>query len=226
MPTSLAVLIVCPHRIVRDGLTALAERDEDLRVAGSAADTAEALELLEDVSPDVLLVGYGWEDRECLRVVERLRSERPDVPVLVLSAERAPEHVQATLGAGAQGYLPLDVDLDELVRALLTVARGEVALHSSLVPELLAWMASEPGKRNRGPSLDDLTRREREILTLLTRGLGDRDIAQELFISVRTVQTHLSHIYQKLDVHSRTEAALIAVREGWVSLTDNRTPDP
>ena len=117
------------------------------------------------------------------------------------------------LAAGATGYLPLGVDMDELVRVLYTVSRGELTLHPSMLPAIIQQVAAGQSK-SISPAPDDLTERERDILSALSRGLTDREIAQQLFISVRTVQSHLTHIYEKLHVHSRTEAALFAVQHG------------
>jgi two-component system NarL family response regulator len=116
------------------------------------------------------------------------------------------------LAAGANGYLPMGIDIDELVRVLYTVNRGELTLHPSLLPAILQQLEAETGGKSTATNPDDLTKRESDILSALSRGLTDREIAQQLFISVRTVQSHLAHIYEKLHVHSRTEAALIAVQ--------------
>jgi DNA-binding NarL/FixJ family response regulator len=129
----------------------------------------------------------------------------------VISPHVENARVQMALTAGATGYLPLGVDMDELVRVLYTVSRGELTLHPSLLPAILQQLESEPGKPVMATP-DDLTQRELDILSALSRGLTDREIAQQLYISVRTVQSHLAHIYEKLHVHSRTEAALFAVQ--------------
>jgi two-component system NarL family response regulator len=106
----------------------------------------------------------------------------------------------------------MGIDIDELVRVLYTVNRGELTLHPSLLPAILQQLEAETGGKSTATNPDDLTQRESDILSALSRGLTDREIAQQLSISVRTVQSHLAHIYEKLHVHSRTEAALIAVQ--------------
>lgn len=133
------------------------------------------------------------------------------MPVLVVSPHTRSQSVHAALVAGATGYLPMDVDADELVRVIYIVSKGELTLHPSLVPSILSHL-NVPDSEMTQLALDNLTPREREVVSLLARGLSDLDIAQELFISVRTVQTHLTHIYEKLSVHSRTGAALLAAR--------------
>lgn len=212
----LRILIVCPHKLALEGLRLLLARDEDLYIVGLTADVDQALALLLRLQPDVVISSDSTASQDCASGVQRLRAARPDIPVLVVSPDTRPERVQAALAAGAIGYLPLDADPDELVRAVHTVGRGELTLHPAIVPGLVARLAGHATKEP-GPSLKDFTAREREVLTYLARGLSDRDIAQALFISVRTVQSHLANIYEKLGIHSRTEAAVIAVREGWLS---------
>jgi len=205
------VLVMCRQRLTREGLRLLLEQDDDLEVVGSAGDASEALAAVELQAADAVVLGDDWRGLDCAAQVRRLKAARPGLPVLVISSDLSPEHVQAVLTSGASGYLPLDADVDELVHLLNSVTRGEVALHPAVMPALLAHLAAVPDSTEHF-AIDTLTPREQEVLTLLGRGLSDRDIAQALFVSVRTVQTHLAHIYEKLDVHTRTEAALIAVR--------------
>ena len=215
----LGILIVSPHRIEREGLRLVVEDDDALVVLGLAADAVEALSLLEESTPDVVVIGWSWREADCVDVVERLHAVRPSVPLLVISTDPGPKRIQKTLAAGARAFLPVDVEPDDLIHAVRTATKGETVLHPTLVPAFLAHLSSGPREDAPRRSLDTRTRREQGVVRLLARGLGDRDIAQHLFVSVRTVQTHLSQIYAKLGVHTRTEAALLAVREGWVSLT-------
>lgn len=216
---SLDVLIVCPHRLERESLRLAVEQDEEMGVVGLAADAAAAMELARRPGADVVVLGWGWEAGECIELLERLHAQDGALPVIVISADLHPGHVQRAVQAGARGFLPADVDLDDLIHAVRSAAGGDqMILHRSLAPAFLSHLATEgPPHSPHGP-FDSLTRREQEVVRLLARGLGDRDLAQTLFISVRTVQTHLSHIYAKLGVHTRTEVALMAVREGWASL--------
>ncbi|MEE8389420.1 MAG: response regulator transcription factor [Anaerolineae bacterium] len=208
------ILILCPHTLIREGLRLLLAEDDDLYVVDLAADVSEALKALVRMEPDVIVVAYGWAGQDCAAVVQRLKADRPGQPLLLISPDVRPEQVQAALVAGATGYLPLSASQDELIRAVYTVGRDELTLHPAIVPGFLSHLASREAKDSQ-PNFDDLSPREQEVLAHLARGLSDRGIAQALFISVRTVQTHLAHIYAKLGVHSRTEAAVIAVREDW-----------
>lgn len=210
---SVRILIICSHKLASEGLKLLAGQDNVLDVVGEAKDVREALAALRDLRPDVVLIADGWggEGCTCAEIVRQVKAEYPELAVLVVSPHTGPRSVQAALVAGVTGYLPLDVDADELVRVIYIVSKGELTLHPSLVPGVLSHLNHLHSDLNQ-PELDELTPREREVLALLGRGLSDLDIAQELFVSVRTVQTHLAHIYEKLDVHSRTAAALYAAR--------------
>ena len=182
---------------------------------GTSAGANAALDTLSQLQPDVILI-VSVVDETCVTTVRLLKAHWPGLSVLILSTNTRPEQVQAALSAGATGYLPLSVHLDELIRAIFTTGRDELTLHPALVPPLLTYLAGQSQVDN-NPDLNALSPRQQEVLTCLSRGLSDRDIAQALFISVRTVQTHLAHIYTKLGVHSRTEAAVLAVRAGWFS---------
>jgi two-component system NarL family response regulator len=209
-----SVLIICPQTLIREGLRLLLAQDDDVDVVGVAADANEVLASWLHLQPDVAVAMYSQASTDCAAEVQRLKAELPDLPLLVISPDTRPERVQAVLVAGATGYLPLIANLDELIWAIFTVGREELALHPAIVPSLFTYLAGQ-AQEDDNLRLDRFSPREQEVLACLVRGLSDRDIAQELFISVRTVQTHLAHIYAKLDVHSRTEAAVIAVRAGW-----------
>jgi DNA-binding NarL/FixJ family response regulator len=213
----LQLFIICSQLLAREGLVLLTQQDEDLQVVGDAADDAAGVAGVAELHPDVVIVADGWggEECSCANIVKKIKADQPHIPILVISPHVENTRVQMALAAGATGYLPMGVDMDELVRVLYTVSRGELTLHPSLLPAILQQLEAEPGKPI-ATSPDDLTQRELSIISALSRGLTDREIAQQLFISVRTVQSHLAHIYEKLHVHSRTEAALIAVQHGLV----------
>lgn len=213
----LRLFIICSQLLAREGLILLTQQDEDLQVVGDAAEDEAGIAGVAELHPDVVIVADGWggEECSCADIVKRLNADHPHIPILVISPHVENARVQMALAAGATGYLPLGVDMDELVRVLYTVSGGELTLHPSLLPAILQQLEAEPGKPV-ATTLDDLTRRELDILSALSHGLTDREIAQRLFISVRTVQSHMAHIYEKLHVHSRTEAALFAVQHGLV----------
>jgi DNA-binding NarL/FixJ family response regulator len=213
----LRLFIICSQLLAREGLILLTQQDEDLEVIGDAADDASGVTGVAELQPDVVIVADGWggEECSCAEIVKKIKVDHPKTPILVISPHVENARVQMALAAGATGYLPLGVDMDELVRVLYTVSRGELTLHPSMLPAIIQQVEVGQSKPV-SPTPNDLTERERDILSTLSHGLTDREIAQQLFISVRTVQSHLAHIYEKLHVHSRTEAALFAVQHGLV----------
>lgn len=213
----LRLFIICSQLLAREGLILLTQQDEDLEVIGDAADDAAGVTGVAELQPDVVIVADGWggEECSCAEIVKKIKVDHPKTPILVISPHVENARVQMALAAGATGYLPLGVDMDELVRVLYTVSRGELTLHPSMLPAIIQQVEVGQSKPV-SPTPNDLTERERDILSALSHGLTDREIAQQLFISVRTVQSHLAHIYEKLHVHSRTEAALFAVQHGLV----------
>lgn len=217
-PKEHLVLIVCPHRLIREGLGSLFSQEEDLRLVGLMANASEAQTSLTELRPDVVIIVNPVNHLGSTDAVQPFKITDPDLPVLLISSDTRPEVVQAALAAGANGYLPLDISQDELIQAVYTVCRGELVLHPTLMLGLLSHLADQSAGAA-VLNLDDFSPREQEVLACLARGLTDRDIAQQLFISVRTVQTHLAHVYSKLGVHSRVEAALAATRAGWFSPT-------
>lgn len=210
------VLIICPQALLREGLRLLLTQDEDLEIVELAADTCKAMQGSPGLSSDMAIIAFGQEDVDCKVTIRHLLDDCPGLPLLVVSSDTRPAHVQQALACGATGYLPLDAELDQLLWAVSNVANGELTLHPQIMRALASHLADEENGDTH-PILDDLSPREQEVLSYIVQGLSDRDIAQALFISVRTVQAHLSHVYTKLGVHSRTEAAVMAVRAGWFS---------
>lgn len=225
MQKDCSVLLICPHPLIREGLGLLFSQDEDLRLVGLTTDADAALKILEQQRPDVIVVAYASGFQEGIPAIGHLKANHPGLPILVISPILDHETVQSALTAGVTGYLPIDISQDELVRGIYALRRGEIFLDSSVVVNLLSHLIELPSHQELRFRQEDFSHREREVLTCLVRGMSDQDIAQRLFISVRTVQTHLAHIYNKMSVHSRTEAALLAVRAGWPSLTEDEIAD-
>lgn len=217
MHPDLKVLLVCSQQLIREGLRLLMQQDEDLTIVGVAPDVPSALDLALERRPDVTLVCLDSPSSAIFEGEQRLFLAKPVLPVVIIAPDPPITQVQAWVEAGALGVLPLSAEPEELFRILYAAGRGERTLHPALARRLIVHLA---GAKTGPPhlSLTNLTSREREVLVHLAQGAGDKDIAQALFISVRTVQTHLAHIYEKLGVHSRTELTLLAIRAGWVEL--------
>jgi len=215
------LILADDHALVRAGTRQLLERQPDLRVVGEAADGEEAVRLAKELKPHLVVMDVRMPRMSGVEATRRIKQEVPEVAVLVLTAHDDDEYVFALLQAGANGYLLKTAEMDELVKAIRTVAAGQSALDPTVAGKVVAQFTS-------GRSLPDvladvkdeyegLTEREMEILRLVGRGLTNREVGQQLYISDRTVQAHLSNIFSKLGVGSRTEAVMYAVRRGWIS---------
>jgi DNA-binding NarL/FixJ family response regulator len=211
------VLVVDDHAVVRRGLKAFLDGEPDLEVVGEAEGGAQALELLarlasESRRPDVVVMDLQMEPLDGIESTRQIRSGYPGVEVVALSSFGEVERVHAALEAGASGYLLKDSDADEVSAAIRAAHRGELPLDPAIARGLTSSLRA--GSRD-GPD-PALTTREREILRLLGAGKTNKEIAAELQISERTARTHVSHILGKLNLTSRTQAALWAVRQGLV----------
>ena len=203
----LSVLIADDHAVVRDGTRQILERDPAITVVGEAADGAQVLRLAEQLAPDVVLLDVALPVMNGIEATRLIRS-RPDAPyVLLLSAYDDQDYVVAAIEAGASGYLLKTASAQDVVAAIRAVVRGEVVLHPMLARRLVAR------GRDGGEVLSD---REREVVRLAAGGLGNRQIADTLSLSIRTVEAHFTSVFNKLGVANRTEAIATAARRGWL----------
>jgi two-component system, NarL family, response regulator LiaR len=200
------VLIADDHAVVRQGLRTFLDLQEDIEVVGEAADGAEAVALAERLAPDVVLMDLVMPGVDGVEAIRRLRERAPATRAVVLSSFIDDDRLFPVVRAGAAGYLLKDVQPAELVDAIRTVHGGGALLHPQVAARLLAEVAGDP-----------LTPREREVLSLVGRGMANKVIARELGLAEKTVKAHVSSILGKLGVADRTQAALYAVREGLVS---------
>jgi DNA-binding NarL/FixJ family response regulator len=218
------VLVVDDHAVVRRGLKAFLDSEGDLEVVGEAEGGAQALELLarlasEGRRPHVVVMDLHMEPLDGIESTRRIRSLHSDVEVVALTSFGENERVHAALKAGASGYLLKDSDADEVSAAIRAAHRGELPLD----PAVARGLTSSLRTRVDAPA-EGLTSRELEVLRLLGAGKANKEIAVELSISERTARTHVSNILSKLNLSSRTQAALWAVREGVVDFRGDR-PD-
>lgn len=209
------VLIVDDHEIVRTGIAALLETEDDLQVVGEARNGREAVALAESLSPDVILMDLVMPEMDGIEATSEIRARRPDSNVLVLTSFGTDDKLFPAVKAGALGYLLKDTSPDDLLHAIRDAASG----HSSLNPTVARRLLREfSGESDFLPPREPLTVREIEVLKLIARGLTNEKIGEALFISEATVRTHVSHILGKLGLTNRTQAALWALREGMVTL--------
>jgi NarL family two-component system response regulator LiaR len=199
------VLLVDDHAVVREGLRAFLELQPDIEVVGEADGGETALAVAARMKPDVILMDLAMPDGDGITALRHLRDESPEVRVLVLTSYIDDAQVFGAIQAGAAGYQLKDIQPEALADAIRDVHRGRPALHPEAQARLMHGTAGSPGST--------LTPRERDVLRLLAEGFANKEIARRLFVSEKTVKTHVSSILQKLGVQDRTQAALAAVRQ-------------
>jgi DNA-binding NarL/FixJ family response regulator len=205
------VLVVDDHPVVRHGLIAILRYEPGIEVVGDAADGEEAVRLILERRPDVVLLDLRLPKLSGIEVMKRVRPQAPEVRFLVLTTYDTDEYIGPALAAGAQGYLLKDALPDELARGVQAVVQGRAALEPGVAARLLERIAE--GERG-----DELSVRELEVLRLLVEGAGNKAIAVRLGLSENTIKTHISRIFAKLGVQSRTEAVTVALQRGLVPI--------
>lgn len=224
MKKTIRILLADDHIMLREGTATLLRREPDIEIVGEADDGQEAIDLTHRLRPDIVIMDVRMPNLSGVEATKHIRKEFPDVQVLVLTAHDDDQYVFSLLQAGASGYLLKTSPVSELVRAIRLVRQGESPLHPAIAHKVVLRMSKDRSpEENYGAEIrrvEELTPRELEVLQLLVRGLSNRDIAEALFISDRTVQAHLTNIFSKMQVSSRLEAVLSAIRRGWLTLDD------
>jgi len=216
-------MLVEDHVLVREGTKELLERESDIRVVAEAGDGETAIRLAQEFRPDVIVMDINLPKLNGIEATKHIKRLCPAAAVLVLTAYDDDQYVFAFLEAGAAAYLLKDVSTVDLVKAIRTVHEGESVLHPAVARKVANYFSRHAKQSEDEVAKSDtgqLTKREVEVLRLAAKGLTNREIAGELTISMRTVQVHLSHIFNKLEVGSRTEAVICALRTGWLTLED------
>ncbi|MBI5291355.1 MAG: response regulator transcription factor [Chloroflexi bacterium] len=215
MTDSITVLIADDHGVVREGLRAMLER-EGLRVVGEARTGREAIALAESLSPKVVLLDIRMPDLDGLQALAAIKAARPETSVIMLTSHANPGYLARAVAHGAAGFLSKEVDPERIPAAVRAAAAGDHLLDAALLRAALASAATETPLTPEPETLatDRLTGSETRVLRLLAEGLDNEMIASALNLSVNTVKTHIRHIFEKLNVSDRTQAALWAVRHG------------
>ncbi len=208
------ILVVDDHAIMRDGIRALLVLQDDVEIVGEAANGNEAVERVRELSPDVVIMDIAMPGMDGLEATRRIVKKSPKVKVLVLTQYDNKEYILSAIKAGAAGFVPKRALGSELVSAIRAVYQG----NSFLYPSAAAALIEDYRQQAEGDSYDSLTPREREILKLIADGHTSRQIADMLFISLKTVLGHRAKIMEKLDLHNRTELIKYAMRKGLVSM--------
>lgn len=215
------IVLAEDHALVREGTRAILERSPDLAVVGEASDGQEALDLIERLRPDVAILDIRMPRLTGIEVVRLMKERSTKTRALMLTGYDDDEFVLALMEAGADGYILKSARSAELVSAVRAVYQGETVLDPAIAAKVARLWGRRTSAGGREPS-EQLSPREREVLQLAARGLRNKDIADKLSISVRTVEGHFNGILTKLGVASRMEAVLLAVSRGWVTLDEGK----
>jgi NarL family two-component system response regulator LiaR len=220
--STIRVLVADDHAIVRKGICALLATEANIEVVGEAADGQSAIEQVERLRPDVVLMDLVMPGVDGLDATQQITTHQPETRVLVLTSFAGVDKIMPAIKAGALGYLLKDSGPEVLVDSIRQVYCGNSSLHPSVARALLEEVARTSDTERAGDRAASLTEREAEVLQLVAHGWCNQDIADDLMISEATVRAHVSHILAKLDLASRTQAALYALRKGYASLADER----
>ena len=212
---SVKIMIADDHSMVREGLKSLLELEGDIEVIAEAVDGLDCLEKLGEHKPDVLLLYINMQNMNGLDVLKELKARKSKIKVLMLTVHNETEYLMRAVDIGINGYVLKDSESAELKRAIFAVVDGETYIQPDLIPALNAKRI----ERNKDEEkIEELTRRELEVLKLLAVGMYNKEIAEKLEISERTVKNHVSNIFKKLEVTDRTQAAVFAIRNNLIQV--------
>ena len=213
------VLLVDDHTILREGIKMLLEAQPDVEVVGEAEDGEEAVAKARALKPDVVLMDVAMPKLNGLEATRQIKKEDPNAQVLILSMHETEEYILPILEAGASGYVVKQTAAQELVSAIRAVYNGNSFLYPTVARKVIESFLKRNQPSKPDPTRDVLTERELEILKMVAEGLSNQQIAEKLFLSIKTVQAHRANIMEKLDIHDRVELVKYAIRNGLVNLT-------
>jgi len=212
------VLIADDHPAFREGLVRVLAEQQDMEVVAQASNGEEAVKLATQLTPDVAMLDISMPKLNGVEAAKAIKAACPKTAILIVSAYGHEPYVLGAIEAGASGYLLKDARIGELVAAVRALHAGETVLDPTVARKIFSRLSHASGKTREIPQ--NLHQRELDVLKLAAKGMSNKEIASTLSISVRTVQAHLVNIFAKLEVNSRTEAVVRALREGWVTLDD------
>lgn len=207
-------MLVDDHAVLRDGLKSILEMAEDMKVVAESLTGKDALPMIEAYQPDIVLMDINMPDMNGIEVTKVIKEKYPEIKVLILTMHSHDEYFMSAIREGANGYLLKDAPSDQVVDAIRTVIKGESVIHPTMTKVLLDFhqKKQEPKKESK------LTEREKEVLVCLVEGLSNKEIGERLFISDKTVKIHVSKIFKKLNVKSRSQVLIYAVQNKLVPL--------
>jgi NarL family two-component system response regulator LiaR len=216
----ITILLAEDHVVVRESIRQSLERHPNFKVVGEANDGEEAVRMSRELKPEVIIMDISMPKVNGIEATRQIKALQPSVAILVLTAYDYEQYIFPLLAAGAAGYLLKDVSSHELINAIETVHKGESVLHPAVARKVMERFRNTSGERSGEEVSSVLTEQEKTILKLAAKGMNNKNIADELCISIRTVESHLASIFNKLNVGSRTEAVIQAMREGWFTLEE------
>lgn len=214
------VLLADDHVIVREGTRELLLHEDDMEIVGEASDGQEAIDMAVQFKPDVIIMDIAMPKLNGIEATKHIKDILPTTAILILTAYDTEQYVMALLEAGAAGYLLKNVRGNQLIEAVRSVHSGESVLQPSTTKQIIDRLTAKTSAADDSMATKPLTDREMEILKLAAKGVSNKDISDQLFLSIRTIQSHLSNIFKKLSVGSRTEAILYGLRRGWFTMED------
>lgn len=219
MGNRIKILIADDHTVVREGTRQVLEQEEDMQVVAEAGDGEEAVRLTGETKPDVVIMDINMPKLDGIGATMKIKELYPKTAVLILSAYDDDQFVFSLIEGGAAGYILKSASGREICDAVRSVNTGESVLHPIIARKVLNRLGTKSRPVDEKPK-EPLTEREIEVLKLATMGLSNQDIADKLYLSLRTVQAHLGHIFNKLEVGSRTEAVVRGLKHGLINLND------
>jgi two-component system response regulator NreC len=217
---SIRIIIVDDHAIVRAGMRLLIESDPSIEIVGEGENGKEAIELAKALQPDVIVMDVTMPQMDGVEATRQIKALLPDIAVLTLTIHEGSDYFFKMLQAGASGYVPKRAAPDDLMQAIKVVAEGNVFLEPTVAKDLVADYLVRVSEGTEQHSYDGLTEREQEVLTHIAEDETNREIAQQLHISVKTVERHRENMMSKLNLHTRTELVKYAIRKGLISLEE------
>ncbi|MCX6005082.1 MAG: response regulator transcription factor [Chloroflexi bacterium] len=214
------ILLAEDHVVVRESIRKSLEAEAKFNVVGEASDGEEAVRLATKLKPDVIVMDISMPRLNGIEATKQIKAIQPSIAILILTAYDYEQYIFSLLSAGAAGYLLKDISSRELIEAIQTVHKGESVLHPLVARKVLERFRTAKGEASGEQGGDILTEREMDVLKMAAKGKSNSVIAEEMHLSIHTIESHLGAIFNKLGVGSRTEAAIQAIKRGWLTLEE------